>query len=97
MYFLSASVSLVTPLTACQFRAMRNTRMYSDNTVLRVKAVIKAGKQQLPSQERELFRKDNDITNPVHTLLSVYNDQIDFCLQGRGHYNKDYTKLSHFN
>ncbi|KAG7226362.1 hypothetical protein INR49_013773 [Caranx melampygus] len=28
------------PLCACQVRAMRNTRMYSDSTVLRVEAVI---------------------------------------------------------
>lgn len=44
MYFLSVSVSLVTPLCACQVRAMRNTRVYSDNTVLRVEAVIGAPK-----------------------------------------------------
>lgn len=50
MYFLSTSVSLVTPLCACQVRAMRNTRMYSDSTVLWVEAVIGAQKQQLPSQ-----------------------------------------------
>lgn len=42
MYFLSVSVSLATPLCACQVRAMRKTRMYSDSTVVRVEAVIGA-------------------------------------------------------
>lgn len=98
MYFLSVSVSLVTPLCACQVRAMRNTLMYSDNTVLRVEAIIGAPKQQLPSRWRGLSctEKKNGITTPV-CVFSVYNDQSlpkIYFFQGWGWYNNDYVLLS---
>ncbi|TNN49844.1 hypothetical protein EYF80_039936 [Liparis tanakae] len=45
-----------------QLRAMRSTRMYSDNTVLRVEAVIGDDRQQLPAPQ--LFAQ-KPINQPV--------------------------------
>lgn len=74
MYFLSTSVSLLTPLCACQVRAMRNTLMYSDNTFLGVEVVIGAKTQQLASQDRNWSDKGkNQQTLVISYSLFIYN------------------------